>query len=332
MQAVRQLCLLMICCLHSAASMAQESLVTAEPAYRQEVLSGFTRERTRRVVSAETSGRVESVNGDVGDQTLAETPFACLDTTFVDLELDANRQERAALQVDLAYYSKEVKRLRQLLAQKSSSESQLDSAQRNLDKTRVQLKSLEVARASLQEKKQRHCIATPDDWRVIHRHVEPGEWINAGEPVVEIGDYRSLLIPFALSLEEFEALQAQGEQLRLRLPQRDREVPASILKVSPAFDEASRKIAVELEIPDLMQDARGGLRAELSLSLPYDTGAVMLPASALMQRYEQYWLRRAGGDEVRVVYLGRESSPQGDRVRVASPEVKPGDRFQRQPE
>ena len=314
------------------ATWAEESLVTAEPAYRQEVLSGFTRERTRRVLSAETSGRVERITGDVGDRTLTETPFACLDTTFVDLELAANHQERAALQVDLTYYRKEVKRLRQLLAQKSSSESQLDAALRNLDKTQVQLKSLEIAGRTLQEKKSRHCIHTPEDWRVIQRHVEVGEWINTGQPVVEIGDYRRLLVPFALSLEEFQALQAAGDRLSLRLPQRDTQVAVIPLRVSPAFDEASRKIAVELEIATPLSDPRGGLRAELSLSLPFDTGAVMLPATALQQRYEQYWLKRPDGEEVRVVYLGREASPEGDRVRISSPAVRPGDQFMRQPD
>ena len=324
--------LFLLSCLLSTPLFAEESLVIAEAAYRQEVLSGFTRERTRLVLSAETGGRVDKVTGDVGDETQAETPFACLDTTFVDLELAANRQERAALQVDLTYYRKEVKRIRQLLAQKSSSESQLDAALRNLDKTRVQLKALEITGQTLSEKRTRHCVNTPGGWRVIHRHVEPGEWINAGQPVVEIGDYRRLLVPFALSVEEYQALQRQGEQLRLNLPQRDLQVPATPLRVSPAFDESSRKIGVELEIAEGLSDARGGLRAELSLSLPYDTGAVMLPASALMQRYEQYWLRRPDGKEVRVVYLGREASPQGDLVRVVSAEVAPGDRFQRQPE
>ncbi len=322
----------LIGCLVATPLHAEESLVTAEPAYRQELLSGFTRERTRLVLSAETSGRVERVTGDVGDETRADTPFACLDATFIDLELEANRQERATLQVDLAYYRKEVKRIRQLLAQKSSSESQLDAAVRNLDKTRVQLKALEIAGRTLLEKKTRHCIQPPAGWRVIQRHVEPGEWINAGQPVVEIGDYRSLLVPFALSVEEYQALQRQGDDLTLRLPQLDQRVPASPLRVSPAFDEASRKIAVEFEISQTLSEARGGLRAELSLSLPFDTGAVMLPASALLQRYEQYWLRRPDGEEVRVVYLGRETSPDGERVRVAAPEVAPGDRFQRQPE
>jgi RND family efflux transporter MFP subunit len=307
----------------------QTALVTAEPAIQREVLSGFTRERTRVVLSAEISGRVDEVNGDVGDTTKEQHPFACLDQTFIDLELDANRQERKSLQVDYNYFTKEVKRIRTLIEKNSSTESRLDATLRNLDKTKAQLEALKVVKRTLQEKKARHCIHAPEGWRVIRRQVESGEWINTGEPVVEIGDYRQLLVPFALNIEEYQALRRMSENLRLRLPQQDREVSARTLRVSPAFDEASRKFAVELEIRQGIDNPRGGLRVELVLDIPLNSGAVTLPESALVQRYEQYWLKRADGEEVQVVYLGYEQSPHGSVVQVVSPDVKPGDSFQR---
>jgi RND family efflux transporter MFP subunit len=316
----------------TAVAYAEEALVTAQPAFQQELLSGFTRERTRLVLSAETSGRVVEVNGDVGDVTAEGEPFACLDPTFIDLELAANRAERKAQEVDLVYFRKEVKRIRQLLAQKSSSESQLDVAVRDLDRIRVQLEAQEIAGRTLQERKQRHCIRPPAGWRIISRQVEPGEWINAGEPVVVVGDYRTLLVPFALSMDEYQALQARGDELSLRLPQQGGEVSASLLRVSPAFDETSRKIAVELEIGEGIEARRGGLRAELALAIPLNSGAVVVPESALLQRYEQYWLKRPDGEAVRVVYLGRDTGPQGSAVRVTAPEVKAGDRFKRHPD
>ncbi len=325
-------CMLLGWSLITGLAWSGEDLVTAQAAYRQETLTGFTRERTRLLLSAETGGRVSEVNGDVGDLTREEFPFACLDQTFIDLELAANRAEQEALRVDLDYFGKEVRRIRQLLAQKSSSESQLDAAVRNLDKTEVQLEALKIAGQTLRERKVRHCIRSPAGWRVISRQVEPGEWINAGQPVVEIGDYRSLLVPFALSMPEYQALQGLDDDLSLRLPQRGETLPARLLRVSPAFDQASHKIQVELEIAEGIDDPRGGLRAELTLTIPLNSGAVVMPESALLKRYEQFWLRRPDGEEVGVVYLGREEGPEGAVVRVASPEVKAGDRFQRHPE
>ena len=152
------------------------------------------------------------------------------------------------------------------------------------------------------------------------------------QPVVEVGDYRSLLVPFALSMAEYQALQQLGERASLNLPQQGETVPARLLRVSPAFDETSRKVQVELEISEGIDKPRGGIRAELTLAIPLNSGAVMVPESALLQRYEQYWLRRPGGEDVRVVYLGREEGAEGSLVRVVSPEVRAGDRFQDPPE
>jgi multidrug efflux pump subunit AcrA (membrane-fusion protein) len=243
------------------------------------------------------------------------------------LELRTNRAEQDALEVDKAYYQKEVVRYRKLLKQNSSSESQLDSAQRNLNKIRTQLDALVIAAEMLLERKQRLCIVAPTGWRVVKRFIDPGEWVNVGEPVVEVGDYNRLIVPFALSMAEHQALIAQQDGLKVRLPELQVEVPASVQRLSPAFDETSRKIHLELEISDGVISPRGGLRVELGLRIPVQTGAVLIPERSLQQRYEQYWLKRPDGEEVRVVYLGRSNGIDADWVRVSSPDIKPGDQF-----
>ncbi|MEW8507503.1 MAG: efflux RND transporter periplasmic adaptor subunit [Candidatus Thiodiazotropha sp.] len=309
-------------------SFAETDLVTAKPALQREILSGFTRARSRVVLSAENAGRIDSVNGDVGDLIKEDEPFACQDQTFINMELRSNRAERDALAVDKAYFRKEVARYRQLLKQNSSSQSQLDSALRSLDKTNTQLAALSVAAEILQERKSRLCIRVPAGWRVVQRFIDPGEWVNIGEPVVDVGDYNSLIVPFALSMAEYQALQAIQTELKLTLPELQSRVDASILRVSPAFDEVSRKIYTELEISLQQSLARGGLRAELALDIPQRKNAVLVPERALKQRYEQYWLKRADGEEIRVVYLGRVRGDDEAWIRVTGPGIKPGDQFQ----
>ncbi len=306
----------------------ETALVTALPALQQAVLSGFTRARSRVVLSAENAGRIVSVNGDLGDSIREGEPFACQDETFIDLELRSNRAEHDALVVDKAYFHKEVTRYRQLLKQNSSSQSQLDSALRSLDKTTTQLAALAVAADTLQERKKRLCIEAPVGWRVVKRYIEPGEWVNIGEPVVDVGDYHSLVVPFALSMAEYQALISQKDELKVTLPEIQREVGATVLRVSPAFDELSRKINIELEIELGPSLARGGLRVELALDIPLHTGAILVPEEALRQRHEQYWLKRAEGEEVRVVYLGRATNRDERWIQVTAPGIKPGDRFQ----
>jgi RND family efflux transporter MFP subunit len=265
----------------------------------------------------------------VGDNIKEGEPFACLDSTYLDLDLRANQAEREALKVDKSYFKKEVVRYSKLVKKNSSSQSQLDTAQRNLDKTQTQIEALTIAAKILQERKARLCIDAPAGWLVIKRHVEPGKWVNAGEPVVEVGDYSHLVAPFALSVAEYQALHKQLDKgLNVKLPELEAELPANIIRVSPAFDEQSRKIHLELELSDGLPAYRGGIRVDLALEVPTRSGAVLIPERALQQRYEQYWLKRPDGNEIAVVYLGRSNGMDGEWVRVVSPEIQPGDQFQ----
>ncbi|MES9993879.1 MAG: efflux RND transporter periplasmic adaptor subunit [Candidatus Thiodiazotropha sp.] len=307
---------------------AEDTVVSAKAAVQRSVQAGFTRAHTRLILSSERSGRVVEVNGDVGDTIKKGIPFACLDDTYIGLELQANRAERAALEIDKDYFTKEKKRYSKLLKKNSSSVSQLDSARRNLNKTTTSLEALEVEAKVLREHKKRLCVSAPAGWQVIKRFVEPGVWVNVGEPVVEIGDYKSLSVPFALSMIEYQSLRNQESTgLQVTLPDFEAEIPARLFRVSPAFDESSRKIHVELELVDELPSHRGGIRVELGLNLPTQSGAVLVPEQALQQHYEQHWLKRHDGTDVAVVYLGRSLGADDGWVRVVSPDIKPGDRF-----
>ncbi|MCG8068851.1 MAG: efflux RND transporter periplasmic adaptor subunit [Candidatus Thiodiazotropha taylori] len=307
---------------------ADENLVVARSAINREVLTGFTRARTRLLMSAESAGRISQVNYETGDTIDQSTPFSCIDDTFIDLELRTNKAEAELLKVDKTFFQKETDRYKKLLKKNSSSKSQLDIARRNLDKTSLQLKILKVASDKLKERKRRLCIKPPADWHVVKRHVDNGKWVSIGEPLVEVGDYSHLSVPFALSVAQYHALKQQQKQgLKVILPEHNSEVPAKLIKVSPAFDEQSRKIHLELELSEGLPDRRGGIRVELPLDTPMFTGAVLVPEQALQQRYEQYWLRQPDGKEIAVVYLGKAANVGSGLIRVVSPDVKPGDQF-----
>jgi RND family efflux transporter MFP subunit len=308
---------------------AEQGLITAQPALHTVKLTGFTRARRVLTLSTETSGRVEQVFVDIGDSVPEKAYFCCLDATYIDLEIESNRIEGKRLEAEFDYYKKQVERYRQLVKTNSTAQSQLDEFERHLSGFRQQIEANRVQDRILSERKQRHCISAPADWRVIERYVEPGQWLNAGGPVGQVGDYTRLLIPFALTSAEYQAALHNADRLKLHLVDLDLTVPARIERVSPAFDEQSRKIKLDLQISAGSDFLRGGLRTELTLRLPPQSGAVLVPAETLEQRYEEYWLQRTNGEEVKVEYLGlfEDESFSGRLVEVASPEVHPGDQF-----
>ena len=306
---------------------AKQEIVTAQAAVQPVTLTGFTRPRTVIDLSAEEAGKVMRVLADIGDRIAENGTFACLDQTFIDLEIQSNRAELARIKIEIDFFSKQVSRYRTLVGRNSVAQMQLDEMERSLAGFQRQFEALKIEERRLQERKRRFCIAAPPGWLVIERTIEEGEWLDAGQQVGRVGDFSSLLIPYALSLPEYQALRAT-KPLTVRLPELGKTVAASLERVSPDFDEQSHKIKLDLEIGG--RGLRGGLRAELMLKIPDPSGAVLIAAEALEERYEQYWLHTPEGKEIRVVYLGDYEAGGADDarlVRVVSPEVHPGDRF-----
>ncbi len=306
-----------------AVAAAPRSFVARE-ATRRVVLTGFTRARARIKLTSEVSGRCLAVEAEVGQAIATDGVFARLDDVFVRLELEANRVEQARLASRVAYLEKEVKRSRSLVRRRSQAQSKLDRLEDQLHQARYRLKALAVAARTLEERRRRFALTAPAGWRVIQRLVEPGQWVPRGMVVGVVGDFHSLRVPLAVSPRQLQALRARAGRLHLRLPELDRRVPARLDRVSPAFDPATRKIKLELAIDGGLPEMRGGLRVELTLEMPDPSGAVLVPAAALSRRYQEYWLTRPDGSQVRVLLLGE--GPNGNK-RVAGAEVKPGQRF-----
>lgn len=294
---------------------------TVRSADRTASLTGFTRARNAMNLVAEESGRVAEVLADVGDALGSDGRFAELDTTFIRLDLDANRADQERLKSDLDYNRKEMDRYQALVKTDTAPQSTLDANVRAHQAALQQLRAKQVEERILLERLKRFSLVGPPGWKVVARDIEPGEWVTKGETVAELGRYDVLLVPFALTSGEYRALKALGDEVVLRLTDLGGTVAARVARVSPGFDPATRKINVDLEITEGGFEFRGGVRTELDLALPDSGGAVVVPASALVKAYEEYFLMTPEGGRVRVVLLGAA----GDGLRrVSGPDVRPG--------
>ncbi|BEQ16702.1 efflux RND transporter periplasmic adaptor subunit [Desulfoferula mesophila] len=298
--------------------------VRAEASVRPLVFSGFTRARSKLRLVSEVAGRCLKVNYDVGDTIGSAGVFAVLDDTFTRLDLKANRVEQQRLQSRVAYLDKDANRYRNLVKRGSEAPSKLDRLDEDLTQAKLQLEALKTQAVVLKERLDRHQIKAPAGWRVIERQVEPGSWVAAGGQVALLGDFRTLLVPLALSPEEYALLAGRKEHIKVFLPHFGVTAPAKLERLSPAFDPVTRKIAVELELGPGVADKRGGLRVELTLNAPDPSGAVLLPAGAVSERYQENWVTRADGQALRVVVLG---PGPGGTLRVTGPGIKAGQKF-----
>ena len=296
----------------------------ARSAARRATLTGFTRARNSMTLVTEESGRVHKVVADVGDTLGEHGLFAELDTTFIELDLAGNRADQQRLKSDVAYNKKEMDRYQALVQSKNAAQSTLDNNIRAHQSALQQLRAKQIEEKVLMERMKRFSLLGPPGWKVVTRYIEPGEWVTKGEKVAELGRYDVLLVPFALTSAEYKALGNQGDTVDLALTDLNKSVKAAIVRVSPGFDPQTRKINVDLEIAKGDFEFRGGLRTELTIDLPDPGGAVLVPKTALVKAYEEYFLITPDQQRVRVVLLG---AADDDMRRVTSPDVRPGDRF-----
>lgn len=301
--------------------------VTAHAALREVTLTGFTRARARLPLVAESEGRVLEVGPDIGEAVPADGVFARIDDTFIALELEEIAVEQSRLREQIAYDEREAERYRVLARKNNAAAAQLDTAEQTLRNNRHALRSLDVQRRVLDERRKRTHVRAPTGWRITARAVEPGQWVSVGQQLGEAASFNPVLVPFALTPEELDALQALTPP-QLRLPTLGEDVDAAIFRVNPGFDPETRKIAVDLSVQGTPAPCRGGLRALLHLALPERSGAVELPAAAVRSSFEEHWVQPETGEPIRVLLLGSTQGADGERrLRVSAPGLKAGERF-----
>ena len=308
------------------------STFTVRPAQQQIMLTGFTRARATLDIIPEVAGRCLEITADIGETIGNNGAFAVIDSTLVRLDLKANSISRKQVQRNLRFETQQVKRYQQLHTSKSSSRARLDEQELLLDQSRLKLDQLQVEAERLQELLSRHTIKAPPGWLILERQVEPGQWVAGGRILAKAGDYRTLIVPLAVTPSQLRSLQRE-KSIPLHLPEEKIDGRASLYRISPGFDPVSRKIKIEilldLQTYDTLSLKQGGVRVEVPVQIPDPMHGLLVPARAVVERYEESWLTRENGEQVQIIVLGPANGPDDDLqwLRITSPEIKAGDSF-----
>ena len=295
----------------------------ASQASRVITLIGFTRPRVEMTLVSEESAVCTKVYSDVGDTIGSSGRFAELDPTFIKLEIAQLQADLKRLRSDLTYYDKEAKRYTKLVKRNTAAQSELDLHIRNFESAEALLHSTQLKLNVDQEHLRRYTLRGPEGWRIIKRYIEPGEWVNKGEKVAELGNFKTLLVPYALTIPELKKVR-NLKNITFRLPDLGIKVPAHLERISPDFDPETRKVEVDFEISKGEFEFRGGLRTELDIKMPDPGGAIEVPQSALLKAYDDNFIVRPDGVRVKVLVLG---DTEDGKARVSSRAIKAGEEF-----
>ncbi len=193
-------------------------------------------EATEVTVAAEVGGRLLSFNPAEGERVVRDSVVGVVDTIPLLLErrqLVARRAAAAAgvreaganiaaLEVQSSIADRDLARTDRLLKQAAATAQQGDRAERDARMARKQLAGAQAARssaahevaavdaqiASTDDRLSRSRITSPVTGTVLARYVEPGEFVQAGQPLFKLASLDSLT---------FRAYVSNAELTRLRL-------------------------------------------------------------------------------------------------------------------
>jgi len=312
----------------SVSAVAEDKWFDVMPATRNVVITGFTYAQAKMPLTSEVDGKVSEIFADIGESISETNKFACLDDAFTQIDIKSAKREMSKHYVDIKYYKKEVARHKKLVKKQTIAISVLDELVRNLSSSRESLSIATIRKDRLEELQKRHCIEAPEGWLVIDRNIEPGQWVRQGEVVAHIGNYSQLKVPVTLSHTELASLKKNKEKIELVFEESKVRIHAVIEHISPAFDEKTRKILVDLLINKGGHELHGGMRVSLSLegsgSTQKDT--FIINKLALEERYEEYWVQRKDGKNIRVKVLGEQAN---GKVMISSRDIKLDDQLKR---
>jgi RND family efflux transporter MFP subunit len=278
-------------------------------------------EAVRRAdLSAQTAGRVTSVDVDVNARVAAGTVLMRISAVEQDASANTARAQLRAAEAAALEAQQNYQRFAALAAGQYVSRAQIDQTRAARDAAAA---ARDAARAQVAQAAQQAAytvIRAPFDGVVARRDVEPGESVAPGQALISLYAPGALRIEVAVPQTRAEAIR-RDPRARVWLPGGREVVPAKVT-VFPVADVATHSINVRIELPDMFPVPAPGTTAEVifnaDASAAGSTGATLhIPASAVAQRGELSGVYVRQGDRLLLRQL-RLGSHDGDTVEVIS--------------
>ena len=247
--------------------------------------SGTLNSRREAVLSAETEGRVTSLT-DIGTRFEKDRIIARLDDTLLQQVLAENQANAQSRRVRIEFLENEVKRLGKLAKSNNAALSLLEETQSDLGIARSELTAAKARAAQTEEKIRRMRIAAPFTGVVSAVHTEIGEWVSAGDAIVELVDTDALEIETHVSAEVLPYI-STGDRIAVKIGNRTHET--RLRTIVPVGGRASRLFELRLTPPVSTTHApigQPGLPVQVMVPATAPRNSLLIPEDALVIRHD----------------------------------------------
>jgi len=303
--------------LQSVALGARAELLTQTVAFQklpqQHEYYGRIQAVKQATAAAETQGRIETINVDIGDTVTAGSVILTITNTEQRAGLTQAEANLADAQSSLKTDQAELQRISDLVGKGFATKADLDKAQKQKDASLARVKSAEAAINTAQQKLSYTEVKAPYNGIVSDRHIEVGETVMPG--TLLLSGYDPTLFRVEVDIPQQVAEQVrQYQQAHIETAPCTNSlkqytamclaIEPQELIVYPTVDPATSTVRVRLNLPENTENIFPGQFVKVSFATG-EAERLMVPADSVFYR-----------SEVAAVYVVRGNKPYLRQIRV----------------
>lgn len=312
---------------------AAQNLKTEVIAYREvDQLSSFdgaVEAVNQSTVAAQISGRIVAINFDVGDSVKQGEVIVRIDEREVNDAYAGSRAQIAQAQASLQNAQSSYERTRQLFSQKFVSQAALDKAFADYRAAQAQLDAAVALGSQAATVKGFATVVAPYSGVVAQRHVELGEMVTPGKPLMTGFDPRDMRVVASIPQDKLGEVKKSGA-VRIEFPALARTVAGGGVTFLPAADPETHTTRVRVNLPQSIAGAYPGMFARVHFSVGR-AQKLAIPVAAVVRRSELtavYVVGDGGAVKLRQIRLGGAAGEAGVEVLAG---LSPGDKIALEP-
>lgn len=268
-------------------------------------LDGLIEPIRQATVSAQTSGQVKRVYVDVDDALAPNEMLVELDNTEQTARLNQAKAGLNEAQAGLKDADQNFTRIEGIYQRKLASQAQLDQASNQLAAAKARLNRAQAAVAEAQKHFDYTQIKAPYGGIVTERHVEEGNSVSPGQPLMSGLSLEELRV--VVALPQKYAASARSKREAQVLLAKDRVLETTSMTFYPYADPATHTFRVRMNLNNPEGDLFPGMLVKVNFPVA-EREAIYVPASALVEQ-----------SELRAVYvLDAKQKPRLRQVRLGS--------------
>jgi len=273
------------------------------------VFDGTVEAVNQATISAQVDGRVEEILYDVDDFVPQGAVVLRFRAREQEAALQTAKANLAEAQAHLQEAESEYQRIKSVFERKLIAKAKLDEVEANRKAAQARLDAASGAVTRADEQLEYTRVRAPYAGIVTQRHVEVGESVNRGQPLMSGLSLEQLRVSVWVPQRFVDAVRRE-QRAQIQLPDATEPVLESDhLTFFPTADAASHSFRVRVELPPGQHALYPGMLVKAGF--PVGTRKrLMVPAGALVQRSELTGLYIRSGEG----HIGLRQVRIGERV------------------